>query len=163
MIEPTVGRIVHYRPPYAHDAPLAAIVAGVHTPRSVNLLVVHDDGSTFPALEVVLLQDDDSVPEGEPYAEWMPFQKGQAPASSAVEERLKKLEEQSAAGTAPLEERLAAIEEVLTAGGPLHQTVSSTQQMVEQVHQRLVAIEQANAPKPEEPPQGQQSAGQQQS
>jgi hypothetical protein len=92
MIEPTVGRIVHYRPPYVHEAPLAAIVAGVHNERSVNLLVIHDDGSTFPALEVALLQDDDSVPEGEPYAEWMPFQKGQVPGSSAVEQRLAAIE-----------------------------------------------------------------------
>lgn len=123
MIQPTVGRLVHYRPAYAHAAPLAALVVGVHDERSVNLTVFHDDGSTFPSLETVLLQDDDAAPVGKPYAEWMAFQKGQVPASSAVEQRL------------------GAVEEMIKTGGPIHQTV-------EHLHNRVEAVEQRQAQTP---------------
>ena len=144
MIQPTPGRIVHYHPTYPHSAPLAAIVAGVHDARSVNLLVIHDDGSTFPALETILLQDDDKAPGDKPYAEWMAFQKGQAPASSAVEERLK------------------TVEALLQTDGAVHQTVSQLHERIASIEQHLAAAGTPPSEPPTAPQEGQQEAGQQQ-
>lgn len=105
MIEPTVGRIVHYF--FATGAGAhAALLVGVHSERSINLAVFNDDGSHYPALEVPLLQDDDAPPAQGPWAAWMPFQKGQAMKLDAAESALLP--------------RLEALEQLLTAGGPIH-------------------------------------------
>ena len=129
MIEPTVGRLVHYRPDYAHTAPLAALVVGVHDARSVNLTVFNDDGSISPALEVTLLQDDDTPPHDRPYAEWMPFQKGQAQKTDAA--------------TSDLQPRVKALEEVVGTGGAIHILFSQLQadidQRISQVEASLAA------------------------
>ena len=129
MIEPTVGRLVHYRPAYAHTAPLAALVVGVHDARSVNLTVFNDDGSISPALEVTLLQDDDTPPHDRPYAEWMPFQKGQAQKTDAA--------------TSDLQPRVKALEEVVGTGGAIHILFSQLQadidQRISQVEASLAA------------------------
>jgi hypothetical protein len=82
MIQPTVGRIVWFFPSIEvgrdpNGQPLGAMVAKVLSDRCVNLTVSHADGSTYPAQNVQLLQDDDAAPDTA-YACWMPFQKGQA-------------------------------------------------------------------------------------
>lgn len=138
MIEPTVGRLVHYRPAYAHTAPLAALVVGVHDARSVNLTVFNDDGSISPALEVTLLQDDDTPPHDRPYAEWMPFQKGQAQKTDAA--------------TSDLQPRVKALEEVVGTGGAIHILFSQLQadidQRISQVEASLAAAAAAAAAQP---------------
>lgn len=95
VIAPTVGRKVWYRPtlhdkagPHAMtaygDQPLDATVLHVWSDRCVNLLIVDAKGGLFPRTSVRLLQPDDAPPvdpDGEPlggYAEWMPYQMGQA-------------------------------------------------------------------------------------
>lgn len=95
MIEPTVGRKVWYRPSAADkagnfgmktagDQPLDATVVAVWGPRTVNLAVLDANGNPFTRTSVPLLQDDDTPPTNAAgeiqggYAEWMPFQKGQA-------------------------------------------------------------------------------------
>lgn len=94
MIEPTPGRIVWYipserdktggnEPPmYVNGGdPLAAIITAVHGPRCVNLTVFSADGFPYRRMSVQLLQDDgqDSpTAQGDGYATWMPYQKGQA-------------------------------------------------------------------------------------
>lgn len=97
MIEPTVGRLVHFRPgrqattlrvQYDPKQPLAAIVAYVHTPRSVNLDVIDALGRHHAFTNVRLLQDDDKGTDDEPFAEWMPFQKGQAQKTEQAEKAL---------------------------------------------------------------------------
>lgn len=99
MIKPTPGRIVWYRPSakdldgafISHhggldpamkvlgNAPLSAQIVGVQNDRLVNLIVFDAEGWGFPRLNVPLMQDDD---KDEPvlggYAEWMPYQQGQA-------------------------------------------------------------------------------------
>lgn len=135
MIAPGIGRIVHYHPAYAHADPFAAIVCGLHynkpagledgaelNPRLVNLLVITERGASFEAIEVQLLQDDDEAPAEAPHAEWMPFQKGQAPASSAIEERVAKLET------------------LLATGGDVHQLFEGLQT---DIGQKLVAMQSA--------------------
>jgi len=87
MIEPTVGRVVHYYDSKS-GGPLAAHVAYVHTNRLVNLLVISPHGNTYGAQRVRLLQDDDK-PEGEAtWCQWMDYQKGQAAKTEALEKQL---------------------------------------------------------------------------
>ncbi len=94
MIEPTVGRIVHFRPGKSASnlriqcdpkQPLAAIVTYVHGPRMVNLAVLDALGRHHALASVRLLQDDDKGTNNEPFAEWMPFQKGQAAKTEQLE------------------------------------------------------------------------------
>ncbi len=77
-IFPTVGRVVWFysfspvqRP--GHRGPLAAHVCKVHSASLVNLLVIGEDGFSFPALSVRLVQEDEEVPMTD-YCCWMPFQ-----------------------------------------------------------------------------------------
>jgi choline dehydrogenase-like flavoprotein len=90
MITPTPGRIVWYWPADTDPTPkfrgeaLAAIVARVISDRQVNLTVFRADGLTYGRHGVQLLQDGDKRPEGG-FCEWMPFQKGQAAKTEALE------------------------------------------------------------------------------
>lgn len=90
MIKPTPGRIVWYHPAEADPPPkfkgeaLAAIVAHVKGDRLVNLTVCAADGTTFGRHDVILVQDGDARPS-ERFAEWMPYQKGQAAKHEAAE------------------------------------------------------------------------------
>ena len=94
MIEPTVGRVVNFFPgPFFQGTrieraqPLAAIVVHVHDSRLVNLTVFDSVGFPCRALMVQLLQDDDK-PAGNQWAEWMPYQKGQAAKTEQLEQKL---------------------------------------------------------------------------
>lgn len=87
MIEPTPGRVVWFHPPAPanpNGQPHAALVAFVQNPRLVNLAVFDENGTAYNATSVPLLQDDDQAPEGVAYAEWMPYQKGQAAKAEAA-------------------------------------------------------------------------------
>lgn len=87
MIKPTVGRVVWYWPTL-HDVaslklaysdteqPLAATVAYVWRDDLVNLSVVDQNGMPFARTSVPLLENVLKPAGG--YAEWMPYQKGQA-------------------------------------------------------------------------------------
>ena len=105
MIKPSVGRIVLYRAAGSDPAadPHAALVVGVIDDRTVNLAIFNADGAHYQGTAVPLLQDDDQPPEGQGYAEWMPFQKGQAGKTEAVEGNLE----------AKLTDRLTALEKAL--------------------------------------------------
>lgn len=94
MIKPTNGRVVLFTPgPHfagAHDrgVSLAALIAHVHGERCVNLAVFDSNGGHHAFTSVPLLQDDDPAPEGGYYAEWMPYQKGQAAKTEQLEQKL---------------------------------------------------------------------------
>lgn len=80
MIPPTVGRVVLVRNrPYSLDPtiPEAALVTKVWSDRLINVGGFNANGTAFGETSVKLLQDDDAAPEST-YAEWMPYQKGQA-------------------------------------------------------------------------------------
>jgi hypothetical protein len=77
MIAPTVGRIVWFYEA-AGTPPLAAIVCHVTNDQLINLTVFGRYGESTPALDVLLLQDDDELPSGGHFAQWMPYQRGQA-------------------------------------------------------------------------------------
>jgi hypothetical protein len=83
MIEPTVGRVVWYRPAakeaISHDGeqPLAATITFVWDNELVNLSVFDRNGVQHSRTSVMLHQEGSVKPEGR-YAEWMPYQVGQA-------------------------------------------------------------------------------------
>lgn len=86
-IEPTVGRKVWYWPHPVDDAnmnnvdheqPLDATVLFVHHNRLVNLQVVDHMGHSHTLIQAILRQPNDDKPGNEGYAEWMPYQIGQA-------------------------------------------------------------------------------------
>ncbi len=90
MIKPTIGRVVWYSlkdglvndPSYQ---PQAALITYVHSDTRVNLVVFNANGEPYSATSVWLMQDD--MPSDEPawYAEWMPYQKGQAAKTEKLE------------------------------------------------------------------------------
>lgn len=80
MIKPTVGRIVWYRPEHVtpDEQPFAAIVTYVFNDRMVNLTAFDHTGYVRSLTSVPLVQQGDPKPEAGGYAEWMPYQIGQA-------------------------------------------------------------------------------------
>ncbi|MGE0751843.1 MAG: hypothetical protein AB7F39_06720 [Variibacter sp.] len=97
-IKPTVGRIVWYRPDKNDlliarrpGEPLAAMITGVTDDKTVSLSVfsVNGDGP-YAKPNVTLLQDGEPPPaDGRSgYAEWMPFQKGQAAKTEQLEKQV---------------------------------------------------------------------------
>lgn len=87
MIKPTVGRVVWvFRP---HDTtnpnqPEAALIAYVFTDRLISVGGFDHNGEPFSLTSVPLVQDDEPEPEGN-FAAWMPYQKGQAAKTEALE------------------------------------------------------------------------------
>lgn len=92
MITPTVGRKVWYRhdksavalgnnavlhPVQISDQPMDATIVYVWDERMVNLRVLDHRGNPFNRTSVTLVQEGDEPPKSG-YAEWMPYQQGQA-------------------------------------------------------------------------------------
>jgi hypothetical protein len=143
MITPTPGRIVWFYPDVndgrTRDSsgfvPLAAMVAKVIHERCVNLTVSGDDGTTYGAQNIVLLQEGFKLADPDrAYAEWMPFQKGQAA----------KLEQVSTAIAAPansaglLEPVHARIDEV---AAKVEQALAAPASDLEPLHAKILEIE----------------------
>lgn len=92
MIKPTVGRVVWFHPNNVSPTndgiqPLAALVAYVWGDTLVNIAGFDSNGLPFARTSVILVQDDSPVPltGGAPWCEWMPYQKGQAAKTEALE------------------------------------------------------------------------------
>lgn len=93
MITPTVGRQVWFwpsedlvaemKPAYDRTQPMAATVTWVWDERRVNLSVLDQNAKQYPMIGVTLLQEGDVIDPRETYAEWMPYQKGQAAKAEA--------------------------------------------------------------------------------
>lgn len=84
MIEPTVGRIVWYWEDNTYNQPYAAIVVWVNNSEHVNISAFNSRGHNFSRHDVLLYQGEGDKPPY-PYAEWMPYQKGQAAKTEALE------------------------------------------------------------------------------
>lgn len=101
VITPTIGRKVwywpsdydkhlhlDYHPGFLHTAIEAAdpkqacdaTVVYVHGDRCVNLSITDHNGNVHKRTSVTFAQPGDAVPQGGGYAEWMPYQIGQAKA-----------------------------------------------------------------------------------
>lgn len=91
MIKPTVGRVVWYWPAPSDSIvgndgsqPLAALVAHVWSDTCVNLAVFDANGSPTNRTSVLLVQEGNPRPDSG-FCEWMPYQKGQAAKTEALE------------------------------------------------------------------------------
>ena len=96
IIKPTVGRVVWYYPHasdglYANnDGPLAGMIAKVWSDTCVNLGVLDGNGINHSRTSVYLYPGE-RMPRpaiGTGFAEWMPYQKGQAAKTEALEKEL---------------------------------------------------------------------------
>jgi hypothetical protein len=84
MIQPTIGRVVWFYPKAGMSQPNVALIAHVWSDTCVNLAAFDENGIPFNATSVLLVQDDNPVPDAY-YAVWMPYQKGQAAKTEALE------------------------------------------------------------------------------
>lgn len=92
MIPPTIGRIVLYHPAFAPDSganerTFPAIVCHVWSDTCVNLAVFDSNGVPSSQTSVFLYQGDGERPASQ-YAEWIPYQLGQAARTEAAEAKL---------------------------------------------------------------------------
>jgi hypothetical protein len=91
VIKPTIGRVVWLHRPDSIDQsqPEAALVTYVHSDTCINVAGFTANGSHFSSTSVYLDQGDTPRPEWAIlYAEWMPYQKGQAAKTEALESAL---------------------------------------------------------------------------
>lgn len=102
LITPTIGRVLHFIPTAEYAAsrsmvfsdpsqPLAAIITYVHSDTLVNLIVMDQVGTTFDVRSVPLVQGD-TLAGGSFYAQWMPYQKGQAAKTESLEAAMQVLD-----------------------------------------------------------------------
>jgi hypothetical protein len=95
-IQPTHGRVVLYHPSdfdrrvmtIESSKPLAAIIAHVVNDDVVNLCVFDSWGMPY-GRQSVRLHHGDGPCDAASYCEWMPYQKGQAAKTEALEAQLK--------------------------------------------------------------------------
>lgn len=96
MIKPTIGRVVWYYPgpqekrlhvQVKDEQPCVALICYVHTDSTVNLIVFDHFAFMHPRKDVELCQGDTAPSERE-YCAWMPYQKGQAAKTEALELKL---------------------------------------------------------------------------
>lgn len=90
MISPTIGRVVLvYRGKSNQAEP--ALVSYVWSDRMINVGGFDSTGVPFACTSMKLLQDDEKPDfEGQSYAEWMPYQKGQAAKTESLEAQIAK-------------------------------------------------------------------------
>lgn len=86
VIKPTIGRVVLVHRGISNQ-PEPALISYVWHDRMINIGGFDHNGKPFAITTLQLLQDDD-VATGTCYAEWMPYQKGQAAKTEALEAKL---------------------------------------------------------------------------
>lgn len=93
MIRPTVGRVVLLNNRPGNQGPAeAALIAFVHSDTCINVGGFDHNGHPMSATSVPLIQEGEPMPvpphyEGI-YAEWMPYQKGQAARTEQLQAEL---------------------------------------------------------------------------
>lgn len=92
MIKPTIGRVVWYHPSgsTAEEQPQAAIVVYVWSDTCVNLTTFDPNGHPYAQTSVFLWQGEGERPSS-CYAEWMPYQIGQAARTESAEKKLEEV------------------------------------------------------------------------
>jgi len=93
MIKPTVGRVLWYHPAFIPDSgsnetTQVAIISHVWSDTCINLAVFDSNGIASNQTSVFLFQGEGDRP-GSQYAEWMPYQQGQAAKTEKLESELK--------------------------------------------------------------------------
>jgi hypothetical protein len=94
VIKPTVGRVVWFWEDSAQKQPLASMVCYVHNDTMVNLVVFDVNGNSQSKTSVYLYQGDTDRPSRY-FAEWMPYQQGQAAKTEALEKQMQMMQTQS--------------------------------------------------------------------
>jgi len=89
MIKPTIGRVVLVHRGQSDQAE-PAFIAYVWGDRMINVGGFDKNGTPFSATSMPLMQDDDNPTNPNYYAEWMPYQKGQAAKTEALEAQIAK-------------------------------------------------------------------------
>lgn len=84
MISPTVGRVVWVRKRVQTTQPEVALVTWVHSDICINVAGFDANGNAFQLTSLHLRQDDTEAPHSV-HAEWMPYQKGQAAKTEALQ------------------------------------------------------------------------------
>lgn len=87
MITPTIGRVVWVIRPYETTdikQPEVGFVTYVWNDYLINVAGFDHNGLVFTITSLALVQDDEPKPEGN-FACWMPYQKGQAAKTEALE------------------------------------------------------------------------------
>lgn len=87
MIKPTIGRVVWFWQDSTQQQPLPGIVCYVHDDTRINLATFDVNGNSQPRTSVFLWQGDSERPTSY-FAEWMPYQKGQAAKTEQLEKQL---------------------------------------------------------------------------
>lgn len=87
MIEPTVGRVVWVFKREQTSQPEVAFITYVHGDRCINAAGFDANGDPFKLAWLTLLQEGDE-PLRAVHATWMPYQKGQAAKTEALEAKL---------------------------------------------------------------------------
>lgn len=88
MIKPTIGRVVWYHPVDADpEITHPAIVTHVWSDTCVNLAIFASNGKPYAETSVFLYQGGDNRPTSK-FAEWMPYQQGQAAKTEQLEKQL---------------------------------------------------------------------------
>jgi hypothetical protein len=88
MIQPTVGRVVHYFRDRDSEEQVA-LIAHVNQDGTVNLAVFDHNGSPEPRSACIpLVQEGEALPLQGHYCRWMPYQLGQAAKTEAMEARV---------------------------------------------------------------------------
>jgi hypothetical protein len=84
-IKPTLGRVLWFTPHPAAGIQdqQTAHIAKVNDDGTLNLMVIAPDGYPYGVQSVPLVQDDEDKPSSA-YAEWMPYQLGQAAKTQEV-------------------------------------------------------------------------------
>jgi hypothetical protein len=87
MIKPTIGRVVLFFAQPGQAEPYPALITYVHSDSLINVGGFNHNGEPIRGTSVELVQDGDERPSGM-RAEWMPYQKGQAAKTEALEKQV---------------------------------------------------------------------------
>lgn len=74
MIQPTIGRVVHYWDGAGQQEPYAALITFVWNERLINLCAFDANGNPQPRTSIQLVQPEDDIDQLDVRAEWMPYQ-----------------------------------------------------------------------------------------
>lgn len=95
MIKPTIGRVILFHPNKKSEMVFPALVCFVHNDALINVGGFDNNGNSFGATSVPLLQDGDEAPDFGAYATWMPYQLGQAKKTEELEKKWNAVEKPS--------------------------------------------------------------------
>ncbi len=172
-IEPTTGRVVLFLPAvddgrHEDGLPFAALLAGVNADSTINLMVAARDGSPYGVQNIVLVQDGDDFDLTKAHAFWMPYQKGQAAKTEALQASttigtavdLAPVHERIATVATEAHDKIAGVEQAVTDKIGAVETATQTKfeelggwltGMFKQIEAKLADVKPAAAPAPATP------------